>query len=71
MTEKSAGDSGVFSDAGRHAPELCCYQANVERVNERPVIWRPLSKNKRIWSVLSVCALSHKEAKSPKQDPRK
>ncbi|HEY8499820.1 MAG TPA: hypothetical protein VIL89_04310 [Clostridia bacterium] len=28
------------------------------------------AKIKRIWSVLSVCALSPKETKHPKQDPR-
>ena len=46
MTVNSAGDSGVFGYAGRHAPAPCCLQANVERVNERPGIWRPLSRNK-------------------------
>jgi len=40
-------DSGVFGDNGRHAPEQCCRQANVERVNDRSVIWRPPSKNKK------------------------
>jgi len=44
-TEKAAGDSGDFVDAGRHAPVPCCLQANVERVNERPGIWRPLCEN--------------------------
>jgi hypothetical protein len=51
--------SGDFDDDGRHAPAPCCLQANVERVNERPGIWRPLRKKKNmIRSVLLVSALS-------------
>ena len=44
-TKNTAGDSGVFGYAGRHAPASCCLQATVERVNERPGIWRPPREN--------------------------
>jgi hypothetical protein len=57
LHHKTAGDSGAFGDDGRHAPALYCLQVNVERVNERPGIWRPLDENiqnaKRVyWYVL-------------------
>ena len=40
-------DSGVFGYAGRHAPTPFFEQVTMERVYERPGIWRPLSRNKK------------------------
>jgi len=39
-------DSGVFGYAGRHTAKYRCVQVIVERVNERPEIWRPLLEYK-------------------------
>jgi|GEM_PF-1921793 len=69
--ESSAGSSGDFGDDGRHAPTPCCLQATVERVNERPGIWRPLCENSTGTEACCwVCALSPEETKHPSQDPR-
>jgi len=56
-TRKTAGGSGVFGDDGRHASSPCCLQINVERVSERPGIWRPLNRkmNRILKRVVGMC----------------
>ena len=68
----TAGGSGDFGDAERHAPKPYCTARSLERANERPGIWRPQRRIHYMcgaWS--NVSALPLKEAKRPKQDPHK
>ena len=67
----TAGDSGDFGDAERHAPKPCCTAISFERESERPGIWRPQRRIHYMcgaWS--NVSALPLKETKRPKQDPQ-
>jgi len=56
LRQNSAGGQGAFGDDGRHTPTPCCVPVTVERVDERPVIWRPLCENKKyLKRVFGMC----------------
>jgi len=62
-------DSGAFGDAGRHAPAPYCLQVSLERVNERPGIWRPLfKKNTGLKRVIVMCFVAQGN-ETPKAGP--
>ena len=66
----TAGGSGDFGDAERHAPKPYCTARSLERANERPGIWRPQRRIHYMcgaWS--NVSALPLKETKRPEAGP--